>query len=599
MHQPKYRHEIDGLRAIAVMSVVFYHAGFEFIKYGYLGVDLFFVISGYVITRIVLYELVVGKFTFLAFYDRRIRRIIPLVTVVSVLFLIIFYFNMLPWDYENFAAEFIATTFFSNNILHYITSANYWGIESQFKALMHTWSLGVEEQFYFLLPVSLFFTFNKPRWLIIFIILGISVSFFLMIIFQKIDSMAAFFLLPFRAWQLLVGVITAYIESRINISPRQKGGLELTSVLILILSAVSYSDNYSSYTNQLIIMIGSSMLILGMTERSTVGKLMTRYPLKQIGTLSFSIYMWHQPIFVLGRLNSLTEPTPSEHLKWIVLALMCSIVSKRFIEDSFRNQKKWSNKVFYTLFGIIFLTIVPLAGFIYNSGGLPTRWSTEIGGNVSGRNANVFYNVAINDKYYQKRFPNNGKKNIIVIGNSFARDFLNVLTVSGVHVRNNLSYFHELEICGPQDLDAFYNKFENLNLRSANYVIFGSAEYMIYCQNEAIKDLINNTSPEIIIVGTKSFGYSTVANLKKFPNRSASAGVEIPAETNNINQILRRMIGDANFVNIQDLSLNDDGYATIFDAQGNLLSFDTRHLTEFGAQNLSSKWLTHQALSEF
>ena len=147
-----YRPEIDGLRAVSVIPVIFFHAGLEFFKGGFLGVDIFFVISGYLITLIILNDLDKGNFSLSKFYERRARRILPALFFVICCCVPFAYFWMLPDPLENFGQSVFATIFFANNVLLWMTSG-YWDLASEFKPLIHTWSLAVEEQFYIVFPL--------------------------------------------------------------------------------------------------------------------------------------------------------------------------------------------------------------------------------------------------------------------------------------------------------------------------------------------------------------------------------------------------------------------------------------------------------------
>ena len=154
-----YRPEIDGLRALAILPVIFFHLGFNLFNGGFLGVDIFFVISGYLITYIIIIEIKEKKFSLVLFYERRARRILPALFLIMFFSSIVGYFLMLPDAYQNFGQSLVSTTLFSNNIFSIITS-DYWDLTSEFKPLLHTWSLGVEEQYYFLIPLILLMIHN-------------------------------------------------------------------------------------------------------------------------------------------------------------------------------------------------------------------------------------------------------------------------------------------------------------------------------------------------------------------------------------------------------------------------------------------------------
>ena len=174
-----YRTDIDGLRALGVISVILFHLGI--LKNGYLGVDVFFVISGYLITSIVYKELEINVFSISSFYERRIRRIIPLLLFTSLCAFILGLIFMLPDDLENLCQSVFASNFSANNILMLITSSDYWAVKNDFKPLMHTWSLGIEEQFYLFYPLIFFFLKGKNVKIILYVLFGltlVSLSFF-------------------------------------------------------------------------------------------------------------------------------------------------------------------------------------------------------------------------------------------------------------------------------------------------------------------------------------------------------------------------------------------------------------------------------------
>jgi peptidoglycan/LPS O-acetylase OafA/YrhL len=207
----EYRREIDGLRALAVIPVILAHAGIEIFSGGFVGVDIFFVISGYLITTIILDELEQGDFTIVKFYERRARRILPALFVVMFATTIVGYFLLMPDEYKNLGQSLVATSLFSNNVLLGITSG-YWDLASEFKPLLHTWSLGVEEQYYIFTPIVLMLAWKlskKSIPLLLWIIFAKSLLFSIWFVYISPDW--AFYILPTRAWELAIGGIATII----------------------------------------------------------------------------------------------------------------------------------------------------------------------------------------------------------------------------------------------------------------------------------------------------------------------------------------------------------------------------------------------------
>ena len=211
-HKIAYRPDIDGLRAIAVLGVVFFHAGLGF-PGGYAGVDVFFVISGFLITSLILKELRQGTFSLLGFWERRARRILPALTVVVVAILIAGWFFLLPADYEVLGKQIVALAALSSNIKFW-WETGYFATSAEEKPLLHTWSLSLEEQFYLLIPLLLWFLFRlrKSSWVAPVLFLGAIASFTLSVIGSYRAPSATFFLLPTRAWELAAGSLLAFVQ---------------------------------------------------------------------------------------------------------------------------------------------------------------------------------------------------------------------------------------------------------------------------------------------------------------------------------------------------------------------------------------------------
>lgn len=372
----KYRPEIDGLRALAVIPVIFFHAGFEQFSGGFVGVDVFFVISGYLITTIILSEKEQGTFSLLNFYDRRARRILPALFLVMFISLPFAWFWLFPSDMKDFSQSLVAVSAFSSNILFW-QETGYWGIDNELKPLLHTWSLAVEEQYYVLFPIFLMVMWRfRRRW-----ILG---SFMLFAAFSLMMSQwgahnhptANFFLLPTRAWELAIGASIAfyflYKKTTIHTLLSNKSVDELLSIIGLLMigySVLAFNEATpfpSLYA--LVPTVGTGLVILFSSKETLVGKLLANKLLVGIGLISYSAYLWHQPLFAFSRHRSLTEPSELLFLGLSLLTFLLAYLSWRYVEKPFRTKGKLSGSaiVKFGIGGSILFLSIGLAGHITN-----------------------------------------------------------------------------------------------------------------------------------------------------------------------------------------------------------------------------------------
>ena len=354
----KYRAEIDGLRAVAVLPVIFFHAGFEWFGGGFVGVDIFFVISGYLITTIILSEMTAGNFTLVNFYERRARRILPALFFVMVVCLPLAWIILTPSYLKDFGQSLVAVSTFSSNILFWMESG-YFASAAELKPLLHTWSLAVEEQYYILFPIFMILTWR----------LGIKwISFILVLLFvislasaewavSKYPG-AAFYLLPTRGWELLVGVFAAFylIYSRHICSNELNQILSLIGFGMIVYSVIVFDKSTpfpSFYT--LVPTIGTLLLILHSVPKTFMYNFLSFKPLVLIGLMSYSAYLWHQPLLAFARHIFVGEE--SDIL--VVILCLCSLVmawfSLRFVETPFRNKAKISRSMVFktSILGIL------------------------------------------------------------------------------------------------------------------------------------------------------------------------------------------------------------------------------------------------------
>ena len=357
-----YRKEIDGLRALAVVPVILFHAGFEWISGGYIGVDIFFVISGYLITTILLQEQEQGTFSIVNFYERRARRILPALFIVLLVCLPFAWFWLLPHELKDFGKSMIAVVTFVSNILFWLET-DYFTADTELIPLLHTWSLAVEEQFYIIFPLFLaFFAGKNKRILVILIALLALVSLGLTEWGWRYFSEANFYLIPTRAWELMIGVLTAFY---LFYNPQPKGFIcHIGSLLglILILGAILFLDKNIPFPSvyALVPTIGTALIILFANTDTLVNKLLSFKLFVMIGLVSYSAYLWHQPLLVFARTYHIDGLSMPIMLGLSVTSILMGYVSWRYIEAPFRNKKRFSQKQIFVsslLAGLFFISI--------------------------------------------------------------------------------------------------------------------------------------------------------------------------------------------------------------------------------------------------
>lgn len=304
----KYRPDIDGLRAIAVVPVILFHAGFTIFSGGYVGVDVFFVISGYLITSIISDGLKAEQFSFSGFYYNRAKRILPALFFVLLLTLPVAVYLMLPNDLAAFGKSNVyALTFLAN--FYFRKSADYFAPSSDQLPLLHTWSLAVEEQFYLIFPVILYLLWRFGRKHVFGVLLAIfMVSFLLSILGARNFPVSNYYVLPTRAWELLAGALIVFLP-RPPLLQRQQGhwavreGLPLLGLLMIVFPVIAF-DKMTPYPGPPTLMpvLGTVLVILFFNERGWAARLLSVRPLVFIGAMSYSLYLWHFPVFALGNI---------------------------------------------------------------------------------------------------------------------------------------------------------------------------------------------------------------------------------------------------------------------------------------------------------
>lgn len=362
----KYRKEIDGLRALAVLPIILFHAGFTAFSGGFIGVDIFFVISGYLITTIIVDEMETDSFSLLNFYERRARRILPALFLIMICTLPFAWFWMLPQDLKGFSESLVAVPLFASNILFYLTSG-YFDTSSELKPLVHTWSVAVEEQYYILFPLFLILAWRcGKKWIISsFIVVAVA-----SVIFAQLGSSThaalTFYLLPTRGFEILIGAILSLsinVNSSIkSVSHSVSQALSIIGLILITYAIVKFDKNTPSpslYT--LIPTMGAALVLLFANEKNIAGRLLGSKIFVFIGLISFSLYLWHQPLFAFTRYITIDEPSKNVMFGLVILSILLAFLSWKFVEIPFRNKNNFNRK-------IIAITAILISSFFISCG---------------------------------------------------------------------------------------------------------------------------------------------------------------------------------------------------------------------------------------
>lgn len=379
MSNLKYRPDVDGLRGIAVLAVIFFHAELPGFRGGYLGVDVFFVISGYLITGIISGQLRQGEFSFADFYARRARRILPALVVMLVFTAPLAYAYLLPKDLVSFAWSLVSVATFTSNFL-FGGRVGYFDLDAHLEPLLHTWSLAVEEQFYLIFPlllVACWRWFRHRLMLVVAVIALISLA-------LTIDQVArrpsfVFFQLAPRAWELLAGALVALYLSRPSIPRLTRAAREWGSAVALVVVLASFfvfNEIPSAWAlNNLVPVVGVCLLlVLGQGEDMTVvARVLSVKALLFIGVISYSAYLWHQPLFAYVRYVGIRHDTEWMWMGLVVLALAIGYVSYRYIEQPFRHPDFLSSRGALMCSAVALILMVLVSTFVIQMQGFPAR----------------------------------------------------------------------------------------------------------------------------------------------------------------------------------------------------------------------------------
>lgn len=456
----QYRREIDGLRAIAVLPVILFHAGFSWFSGGYVGVDVFFVISGYLITSILIGELDAGTFSIAKFYERRARRILPALFFVVACCIPFAWMWMLPSQFKDFSQAVLAISFFASNVLFWLKSG-YFAPAAEENPLLHTWSLAVEEQFYIFFPVLLILLWRFGKNPSFYFIVALSAASLALSEYgwRKFPT-ANFYLLPTRIWELGAGAICAFLLHKKEAANNNL--LSITGLALIGYSVFAFDESIPFPSLYALAPVGGTALIIMFGSQGTVtARLLSNKALVGVGLISFSAYLWHQPLLAFARIRSMSPPSSEVMASLAALSMVLAYLTWKFIEQPFR---KTNGKSLIKDRKSVFAAASAATLALFSTG-LLGHLGTETGRNGSTL-ISVDEMIAVNhglSRVCEKEFTlspecrTGENPEIMLWGDSYAMHLVDAIVASESFAGKNLIQFTK-SVCSPLYGIAFTSK---------------------------------------------------------------------------------------------------------------------------------------------
>ena len=565
---------LDVLKAIAIIAVVLYHIGL--LPYGYLGVDVFLAVAGFLVTRSIHKRSSRDGRWFFRFIVDRVFRLLPVLLVAGIAAVVIGLFAMLPDDYENLGESVVATNLFANNILSAITTGDYWNIANEYKPLMHTWYVGLLMQFCLVYPLLFCLAKldkRKPRRTLLVIICSLALL-SLLVFFTGNNEAYRFYYLPARFFEFGVGGIVAlvYEPSRERVFHPAFSYLCYAFLLVLMFVGLRIVPDSA----RLVLVVGLTAVLV-MSGGALENRVTSNRVLAAVGMASYSIYIWHQVLIAFYRYIFGNQFTIWSYLLLFVAVGVVSWISYRVIERGVSRalESGRGRRGVFVVTASLFVLLTGFAGWVYMNAGV-VRDVPELGISVQDRHRRL--NVEYTERGYQydRPFVSSGKQHWLVVGNSFGRDFVNVILESSVADEVEVSFTDDIGKAGMDErlaaADLVFVAFRGYNRRLV-------ADVEVRCWAAGI-------SPErVIVVGDKSFGennghvYARRHRPDYFEQRVEPEGGERFLERN---KRFREFYGER-FLDMMGV-VTDGGLVRVFTPAGRFISADGKHLTAAGAR---------------
>ena len=578
-----YRYDLDLLKGFAIIAVMLYHAGW--CKSGYLGVDVFLVLNGYFVVPQVMRQIEERRFRYFAFLENKIFRLLPLMLLISCFALAIGYWGMLPNDYRFLSEEVIASSIFGNNILQAFTTQNYWAAIYH-KILMHTWFLGVLMQFYLVFPLVMLLWRRRMKSSLV-VLIGLSLLFYML----PIDTIGdKYYMLPYRFFEIALGGMVAIIPCK---SKTTLSYVSLTCLLLMtFFGAFTIGErampfNLVGGTNtiresflprEVLLLLTVSLTIVFLLITHHDSRLSTWAKRSKViapmGRMSLSLFLWHQPLFAFYRYFYADKLSPLVLIILIGIIILLSLFTYYIIE-----RRMAINKTSRVIFLFSFIVINAYALWIYQQGGA-VRDVPELDIRKGKVDPMAFERYTDRIYQYDSEFvSDNTKLKILVIGNSFARDFANILLESPLADSIQLSYHYAFVDCPLSRI----NPCDRI--------------YFFGWKHDVPSHVWHNLKPyaEIWGIGTKNHGTS---NGIFYKNRHRpdyfSQHTTIHQDYHTVNRLLREEWQD-HYVDLLSLTLQHDSTIPVFTPDHHFITYDGLHLTPAGTRYYALFFVkTHQ-----
>ena len=615
-----YRREVDGLRAVAVSSVVLFHAGIPGFESGYVGVDIFFVISGFLITSLLLEDLATGSFSLWTFYERRVRRILPALFFVTATSALAGCLILLPADLEAFSRSVIATVTFWSNFLFW-SESGYFDTSTALKPLLHTWSLAVEEQYYILFPPLLAVLWVSLRRglapiLLLMLLASIGLSMLGPGVFS--ESEARFYLLPTRAWQILAGAMVAVAMYRRARFTGHVSSLLAGLGLALIGWAMFSGRDEAAFPGReaYLATLGAVLVVAFEQPGSWTCWLLGNRLAVGLGLISYSAYLWHQPLFAFSRYLLVDEPARVVMVGLVVLSVVLAYPTYRFVERPFRDRERFTGTRVYKLMAAVGVALLGLGAAGLATNGAEFRFDQS--------QLQVFRQFENPGAYVRTRFnallgalfdPADQRRRLLIVGDSHAQDVVNAITENPrLAARFQLSTYYIPARCGnlfvekdlvpllaPADrkLCSRRPRFEDKSLRDRLakadevWLVSSWRAWQVPFLPETLRNLRSVSEAKVRILGGKNFGSSMSLRQYWRVSRNGNPQIEvaIPHESIAVSDAMRAALPADVFVDLLRILCGPGETCRNSTAEGLLMSYDGSHLTQAGARAVGERLL--------